>query len=200
MITFPLAIVLASWLPSLLTFSYEPADGDVIFQTSHSRQSKALQAVTGSRYTHMGVVLLRGGKPFVYEAVGPVKYTPLDEWVAKGVDAHFVVKRLGSGPLTAEQIKALKNAGAPYEGKDYDLLFAWSDKQIYCSELVWKMFKSALNVEVGAMQRFRDFDLSTPLAKAIVKERWGSRPPLNEPVITPVAMFNSPLLRTVYKR
>lgn len=198
--TVPLAILLISWLAQLLSVKYVPSDGDLVFQTSLSRQSRAIQAVTGSRYSHMGVVFLKRGTPYVYEAVGPVKYTPLKEWIDKGENGHFVVKRLDSTDLSREQVKALKTAAAAYEGKAYDALFAWSDKQIYCSELVWKIFKSALNLEVGAMERFGSFNLAHPLAQAIVQERWGGKPPLDEPVITPASVFDSPLLRTVYQR
>jgi len=41
----------------------------------------------------MGLVLFRDGKPFVLEAIGPVKYTPLAEWVDRGVGGKCVVKR-----------------------------------------------------------------------------------------------------------
>jgi hypothetical protein len=37
-------------------------DGDIIFQTSHSPQSLAVQRATGSAYSHMGLVFLRDHK------------------------------------------------------------------------------------------------------------------------------------------
>jgi hypothetical protein len=193
-----LAVFLSSWLPHAFSINYVPQDGDLVFQTSQSRQSKVIQAVTGSPYSHMGVIFLKNGAPVVCEAVGPVKYTLLSDWIKKGLDQHYVVKRLDAPKLTAEQVKALRAAATAYEGKDYDFLFSWSDQEIYCSELVWKMFKSALGLEVGKMQRFGDFNLSSPQARTIVRERWGSKPPLNEPVITPASIFASPLLKTVY--
>jgi hypothetical protein len=195
-----LAIALSSWFAHAISLTYIPQDADLIFQTSQSRQSKVIQAVTHSPYSHMGIIFLRNGLPFVCEAVGPVKYTPLDDWIQKGMDQHYVVKRLDAPKLSAQQVKALKTAAATYEGKDYDFLFSWSDAEIYCSELVWKMFKSALGLEIGKMERFGDFDLSSPQTKAIIRERWGGQPPLNEPVVTPASMFASPLLKTVYQR
>jgi len=194
-----LAVFLLSWLTRFLNPEYVPEEGDLIFHTSQTRQSKALQIVTGSRYTHMGIVFLRNGEPVVYEAVGPVKYTPLEKWTARGIGGHFVVKRLASPPLTEEGVEALKSTASQYRGKGYDSLFAWCDRRIYCSELVWKMYKEALGVEIGTMEQFGDFDLSHPLARAIVRERWGGSPPKNEPVITPASIFASPLLRTVHR-
>jgi hypothetical protein len=56
-------------------------DGDIIFQTSRSEQSTAIQKATHSQYSHMGIVFLRNGSPHVYEAIKTVQYTPLRKWV-----------------------------------------------------------------------------------------------------------------------
>jgi uncharacterized protein YycO len=173
-----------------------PRDGDIIFHTSRSAQSLAIQRATHSPYSHVGIVLLRNGKPFVFEAIATVRYTPLAQWIGRGDQGRHVVKRL-KVPLTGEQRKKLHAAAARYAGKPYDLYFEWSDQRIYCSELVWKIYRDALGVEIGARQQLRDFDLSDPVVKAKMRERYGDNVPLNEPVISPAAQFDSPLLRTV---
>ena len=173
-----------------------PRDGDIIFHTSRSAQSLAIQRATHSPYSHVGIVLLRDGKPFVFEAIATVRYTPLAQWIGRGDKGRHVVKRL-KAPLTDEQRKKLHAAAARYAGKPYDLYFEWSDQRIYCSELVWKIYRDALGVEIGARQKLRDFDLSDPVVKAKMLERYGDNVPLNEPVISPAAQFDSPLLRTV---
>ena len=45
--------------------------GDIVFHESQTRQSRAVSEGTGSPITHMGIVYLKKGKPFVYEAVAP---------------------------------------------------------------------------------------------------------------------------------
>ena len=40
----------------------------------------------------------------------------------------------------------MKTIGRKYLGRDYDLRFEWSDDKIYCSELVWKIYKEAFNI------------------------------------------------------
>src|SRR5262245_46335129 len=119
--------------------SWSPQDGDIIFHTSRSAQSEAVGRATGSRWTHMGIVFLRNDKPFVLEAVGPVKMTPLTEWVARGAAKRYVVKRLAD-PSVLRQGGAsrLRAAANRYLGKPYDFYFEWSNDRIYCSELVWK--------------------------------------------------------------
>lgn len=178
---------------------YQPADGDIVFHTSRSAQSLAIQRATRSPYSHMGIVLFRDGRPGVYEAVEPVRWTPLDEWIARGEGGHFVAKRLKDADrlLTPEAKRRMMEVGKPFQGKHYDLTFEWSDDRIYCSELVWKIYHRALGIDVGQLQTLSDFDLSDPVIQQKVQERWGGEPPADEVVISPAAMFESELLVTV---
>jgi hypothetical protein len=182
--------------------SPEVRDGDLIFQTSRSSQSLAIQRATGSPYSHMGLILYRDGKPFVFEAISTVQFTALDRWIARGTGGRFVVKRLqdASKALTPAAMEKLRRAARKFEGRAYDLAFDWSDSRIYCSELVWKAYDRALGIQIGSLQRVRDFNLSDPVVRAKMRERYGSEIPLNAPVISPVAMFRSGLLVTVAER
>lgn len=169
-------------------------DGDIIFHTSRSAQSAAIQRATHSRYSHVGVVFMRAGKPWVLEAVATVRYTPLAAWIARGNGARYVIKRLkGPEPDAAK----LRSAARRFTGRPYDLYFEWSDERIYCSELVWKIYDEALGVELGKRLHLRDFDLTDPLVRAKLRERYGKLLPLEEPVISPAAIFDSALLLTV---
>lgn len=87
-----------------------------------------------------------------------------------------------------------------FRGKDYDLYFGWSDQRIYCSELVWKIYKRAAGVEIGHLQKLRDFDLSNPIVKDKIRQRYGSHIPFDEPVISPASIFNSGLLIEAFRR
>jgi len=174
-------------------------DGDLIFQTSRSAQSLAIQRATASRYSHMGVVVWRNGKPFVFEAVKTVRLTPLPQWIARGDGGHFVVKRLKQA-LDAKSRAKLAHEAAAFVGRPYDLTFEWSDERIYCSELVWKLYERALGIRIGALQRLRDFKLDDPAVRSKLIERYGNKVPLDEPVISPAAMFESDLLVEVARR
>ena len=176
-------------------------DGDIIFHESRSSQSAAIQLATKSRYSHMGILDRRDGQWFVYEAVQPVKLTPLASWIARGKDGHFVVKRLKDrSVLTPGTLRRMRVVGDQYRGKNYDLYFEWSDARIYCSELVWKIYKRGAGVEIGHLQHLREFDLSHPVVRAKMRERYGNRIPEEEPVISPAAMFDSTLLVEVFRR
>ncbi|MGE8657183.1 MAG: YiiX family permuted papain-like enzyme [Achromobacter sp.] len=175
--------------------------GDLVFQQSRSAQSLAIQQATHSPYSHMGMIVLRQGTPYVLEAAATVSYTPLAQWAAQGEDGKYVVKRLrDASRLTPETREQLASTGARYLGKPYDAAFGWSDERIYCSELVWKIYQRALGVQIGALQPLKQFDLSSPAVRAKMRERYGKDIPWEEPIISPAAMFASPLLTTVPNR
>ena len=173
--------------------------GDLIFQTSNSSQSKAIQLATNSKYSHMGVIYENDGDYFVFEAINTVCYTAFDNWVSRGNDSHYVIKRLINAEelLSVEALAKLKSVGKQYEGKKYDLYFEWSDERIYCSELVWKMYKEAIGIEIGKLERLSDFDLSDEIVKQKMKERYGNHIPLDEQVISPAAMFRCDKLELI---
>lgn len=177
-------------------------DGDLIFHTSRSAQSRAIQLATHSPYSHCGILYQQSGKWQVLEAVQPVKPTPLAYWLARGEGGHFVTKRLrdAATALTPAALARLKAAGQPMLGRGYDLYFGWADDRIYCSELIWKVCARGLHRRLGALQQLRDFDLSSPAVQAKLRERYGDALPLNETVISPVSIFNSPELVTVLSR
>ncbi len=201
LIFFLFAFVLAI---SLLSFDSQEKNklfrqGDIIFQTSLSAQSQAIQLATKSNYSHCGIIFKEGENIFVYEAVQPVKKTLLKDWIKRGKNQQYVVKRLKKPNLLESEasIATLKKEVTKLLGKKYDIYFNWSDDAIYCSELIWKAYKRALNVELGKLEKLSDFDLSNPVVKKIIAQRYGKNIPLNESVISPARVFESDLLEEV---
>lgn len=182
-----------------LVDSDEIKNGDLIFQTSLSRQSRAIQLATNSKYSHCGLIYKNGKDYYVFEAVQPVKLTPLEKWIARGKDGEFVIKRLKNANqiLTPSMIEKMKEVGDQFKGKNYDLTFEWSDDKIYCSELIWKIYQRTTGLEIGKLQKLKDFDLTDEAVKEKMKVRYGNNLPLDETVISPVAIFESELLTTI---
>ena len=177
-------------------------NGDIIFQTSKSSQSKAIQLATNSKYSHMGIIFENDGQFFVYEAVQPVKLTPLEECIKRGEDDHHVIKRLENADQALDSctLTKMKKVGDQFKGKPYDIYFEWSDEKIYCSELVWKIYQQATGIEIGQLEQLSDFDLTNDIVKAKMKERYGNNIPMDEKVISPAAMFSSDKLVTVEEK
>jgi hypothetical protein len=174
-------------------------NGDLIFQQSKSAQSNAISFLTQSKYTHIGMIYRNDSQLYVLEAVEPIQLTPLEDFIDRGVDRHFVVKRLQNADslLTPSNVQKMQGIAQRYLGKKYDNYFEWNNSRFYCSELVWKIYKQAFNIEIGQLQRLGDFDLSDPTVVEKVKARYGKKIPINEPIISPAAMFNANVLETI---
>ena len=175
-------------------------NGDLIFQTSRSGQSQAIQLATHSKYSHCGLVFLKGGKPFVFEASTKVKQSPFKRFVKKGEGQKFVIKRLRNADslLTQENLKKMEAEGKKIDGLPYDSWFGWGDDRIYCSELIYKIYRNALAVEIGKTSKLKEFDLTSPVVKAQMEARYHDQIPLEEPVISPAALFESPDLIEIF--
>lgn len=177
-------------------------DGDIIFQSTHSRQCEAVKLATHSEYSHVGIIFEDKGEWMVYEAVQPVKKTPLSEWITHGENHHYVVKRLKNAKriLTQNILDEMQEIGEENLGKNYDIYFNWSDNEIYCSELVWKIYDEAAGIHIGELKQLKDFDLTSKSVRAIMSERYGQDIPFNEQVIAPSDLFESDKLILIDQR
>ena len=135
----------------------------------------------------------------VFEAIEAVSWTPLGKWISRGVDGHYVVVRLKEErlQLDAKTLEAMKAAGKSMKGKPYDLLFKWSDDKIYCSELVWKIYKRGAGIELSPLKSFKDYKLDSPLVRSIIQKRYGDSINLNERVVAPSDILESTLLEQI---
>lgn len=173
-------------------------DGDIIFQTSESKQCEAVRIATNSKFSHCGIIYDINGKWFVFEAVQPVKLTPLEDWINHGKDSKYLVKRLKNDTvLKPEVLQKMKDYSQQFDGKEYDAYFEWTDNRIYCSELIWKIYKNAAGIELSKLKELKDFNLIDTRVQKILKERYGDEIPLQEKVVAPSDLAASNLLNTV---
>jgi len=168
-----------------------------------SSQSKAIQLATHSKYSHCGIIFWENGECYVWEAGKVVTITKIDKFIQKGEGGHFVIKRLRSSQELFASEANLDKIGQiffnKYLNKPYDLYFGWSNDKIYCSELIWKLYYDALQIEIGKLEKLSDFDLTSEPVKQKLKERYGNNIPLDEIVNSPINIFKSNLLKTIYQ-
>lgn len=152
-----LGLLLAQVTGCSAASGYRPRNGDIVFQTSTSSQSLAIQLATRSPYSHMGIVYIRDGAPLVFEAVQPVRLTPLATWIKRGERGRFVAKRVRNADavLTAATLRKMRQVGETFAGRDYDLYFEWSDERIYCSSSCGRSSKEAQVFASGSWKRSR---------------------------------------------
>ena len=196
-------IAIAVFLASCTTVVQPPAtglqNGDIIFHTSNSGQSKVIQLATGSEYSHCGIIYKEEQKTYVIEAVQPVKRTPFEEFVKRGENNAYVVKRLKNADhvLSTSVLRDMKKEAQKMIGKNYDSEFGWSDNQIYCSELVWKVYQRSAGIELVKLKKLRDYDFSNREVQSTLNKRYKNGIPWEEPMISPGDLFESSHLITV---
>jgi hypothetical protein len=172
--------------------------GDLIFQTSESSQCEAVRIATNSKFSHCGIIYKINDDLFVFEAVQPVKLTKLQDWIQHGKDHKYLVKRLkNTAVLTPATLQKMENYSQGFMGKEYDAYFEWTDTRIYCSELIWKIYKNGAGIELSKLKQLKDFNLSDARVQKILKERYGNTIPLDEKVVAPSDLVDSDLLKTI---
>lgn len=196
------------------------SNGDLVFIRSTSLQSKALEEVTQTRWTHVGILFRviqernsftlvdsknKRGNWYVLEANARVQFTALEKFVESKPCAFFRLKN----NLTENQELLLFETGVTRIGKLYDLFFLLSrdgnhkDDFDYCSELVWYVFAKALGISLGERVLIADLPMKGREAQKLLKRRFDDKAPLNlekwkkQYVIPPQSLFESPLLSRI---
>ena len=165
-------------------------EGDVIFQTSQSEQSPLIQIGTRSMITHCGIVVMKGGKPYVLETQRTIVLTPFDKFIARGVDSKYWLKRSNK-----ENIKIKYKS---YLGKPYDLAFRFDNDKYYCSELIYDIYKNQLGIELCKPKKVSDYLIlwtdKLPKIEMAMKKRGITK---EQYAVAPVDIFNSEHLNDV---
>jgi hypothetical protein len=148
-------------------------DGDIIFQTSRSGQSRAIMFASRSLYSHMGIVKHTDKGWVVVEATGPVKETPLKQWINKGWQHRIAIYRYNG--LSETQKNRLFTEAQRLYGRRYDLYFSFNNNSIYCSELAYAAYKAA-GINLGRVQTIGDLATNMGFAKTLMDRRIKSDP------------------------
>lgn len=171
--------------------------GDIIYQSSDQGQSKAVKLATHSKYSHVGMVVVTDSGNYVLEAVQPVQYLEIKKWIARDPNKKYCVQRVKETRDFNNNNAALKTKMTTLLGKNYDILFEWSDEKFYCSELVWKVYKEVYGIELSSLKQLKDFDLTHPYVKDMLEQRYGKNLPLEQEVVAPQDLYESVLLQTL---
>jgi hypothetical protein len=194
-----LMVVVGTWLtahaaaPKAEDVAARVRTGDVVFQTSRSRQSKPIQVATHSPLSHVGLVEVTPQGVYVVEAIQPVKRTPFARWKARGVAGRLLVLR-PTGLDDAAKARAVAEAKR-HLGKPYDSLFGWGDEAMYCSELVRKAYAAGAGVEYGKMERLGDLDVAG--LKREIAQRYRGPVPTDLELVTPASLAADARLEVV---
>jgi uncharacterized protein YycO len=68
---------------------------------------------------------------------------------------------------------------------------------MYCSELVWKIYRSS-GYTISEPRKFSDYNLNNPSVQKEIQRRYGNTINLNETVVSPVDLYKSSLVSEIY--
>jgi len=172
----------------------EKQEGDILFQSlPRGELVDAIEGVTGSEWSHCGILLRQGGRWVVAEALGEVTYTPALLWIVRGRDARVAVYRI---PDLSRHARSIEAGVERLRGRPYDFKYAPDDEEIYCSELVHKVFARELGVEIGQWERLGD--LNWRPHEGFIRAMEGGATPLDRLMITPVGLTRDPQVARVF--
>ena len=121
----------------------------------------------------MGMILYRDGKPYVFEAIATVRYTPLASWIARGDGGHYVVKRLKQA-LTRAQAANCARRRSPTKASPTTCTSNGPTRASTAPSWSGRCISARSASKIGARQKLREFDLTDPAVKAKMRERYGS--------------------------
>lgn len=156
-------------------------EGDVVFIESRSSQSPYIKVGTMSKWTHCGVIVNTPEGLKVLEASKTVRLTPFSSFIGAAKNENWTVKR--PAQKLQQPIKYSKYIGMPY-----DLQFKFDNGKMYCSELVWLVYKDQ-GIELCKPRKVSSFVCTRiPKVKTLMKQRNVSGEHL---VVAPVDLYKA---------
>ncbi len=186
----------SAWMGYVGYLRYEPQEGDVIFQSlPHVPVVWAIEGITGSPYSHCGIVGRHKGEWVIYEAYRGVSATPLKSFLMRGRGGGFAVYRLNAD--SRGHIPTTLACCETYLGRPYDIHYQLDDEKIYCSELISKAFRDASGGQLlGALSRFGDMRWQP--YEILIRQIEKGDVPVDREMITPVGLAKARQLTPVF--
>ena len=159
----------------------ELQEGDVVFIESQSSQAPYIKIGTMSRWTHCGVIVNTRNGLMVLEASRKVKLTPVEKFIGFAKNDNWCVKR-------PEQTLEKPIPYRKYLDMPYDLEFKFDNDKMYCSELVWVIYKEQ-GIELCEPRKVSSFIMTNlPRVKELMHRRNISK---DQMAIAPVDLYKA---------
>ena len=150
--------------------------GDIILQDLNCWSCKLIEEQENSAYSHMGIFVIKDQKPYIFEALGKVKLTGLNDFINRTAkDGHLRIIRTKDYLDTSSLYKIMNKLLS--QNLNYDHEFRWNNVDergeiMYCSELVFKVWQSLklindlkpkiMNFDINPLDWDRFFKGNTP--------------------------------------
>ena len=139
-------------------------EGDIIFIETESFQSKYVKMGMLSIWSHCGIAVDTPEGVQIMEADSTVRILPVERFVAKSVGGKYIIKR-------PEQQLSKPIEQQKWLGRWYDLKFSFDNEEVYCSELVWLIYKNQ-GIELCPPRKINThFMARVPMLQRALRER-----------------------------
>ena len=156
-------------------------EGDIVFIESQSSQSPYIKAGTMSKWTHCGVIVNTSEGMKVLEASKTVRLTPVVKFIGAAKNDNWCIK--SPRQKLTKPINYHK-----YLGQPYDLEFKFDNGKMYCSELVWLVYKDQ-GIELCKPRKVSSFMMTRiPKVKKLMNKRNIS---MNQEAVAPVDIYKA---------
>ena len=156
-------------------------EGDIVFVESKSSQSPYIKVGTMSKWTHCGVVVNTPDGMKVLEASKTVRLTTFADFIGAAKNDNWCVKRPDT--QLGKPIRYKKYLGLPY-----DLEFKFDNGKMYCSELVWLIYKEN-GIELCKPRKVSSFLMARiPSVKKLMHKR---KIEMKQEVVAPVDIYKA---------
>lgn len=165
-----------------------PREGDIIFQTKFSQEGQFFKTISGSDINHCGIVVMKNDSTLhVLHMDDRMRLTPLSNFVQHGHQNKFSIRRATNKKVKIDYKKYMKSL------KDNRLRL--DDNQYYNSELVYRIYKEDLGIELCKPRPISEYNIAG-IDTTLMQQ--GFR--LQQEIITPADIYNSRRLKTVQSR
>jgi hypothetical protein len=175
-------------------------DGDLIFIRQANPIFRRVAETTRSWETHVGILFSDpNGTWRVAESRFPLsKFTRLERFIARAEHGRVYITRLQAGLSLAEK-QRLRRAARARMRRWYDLGFNYDSPRLYCSKLVFDVYREVTGVPVGSLTTFRQLLADNPQAPMGFWRMWFfGRIPWERRCVTTTSEMKSPEFCPVY--
>lgn len=176
-------------------------EGDLVFQNLEKSPDTNLWTALDSEYNHVGIVIKIDDKFMVYTVDDEVKYVPFGEYIKRGSEGHYLIKRMlnSTGKIDKLYSYEIRNATKWYKNRTYDYQLEIDNKRVYEPEIVWKIYREAFMTELGPLARLSSIDFSSPQAQQYLKRHFNGSITKDQEIITMDQILYCEFLEVVAK-
>lgn len=174
----------------------ELKEADLIFISIANPLYRRVEIGTGSKASHVGILLKDKDQNWIVaESTIPFsKYTPLKQFISRSDKGWYCIRRVKTD-LASHDIKKIHEQCNKRMGILYHTGFKYDSRRQFCSKFVYDVFRSAIDIEVGDIETFKELLNKQPNTSTSFWRFWFfGFIPWSRRTVTPASQMDSNML------